>query len=349
MARKEEAVEEDVSEEVSEDVSEESDKPRLADRHDAMEEIAKLAGIGDKTMEKIRESGITDMMALAACSPKELMEASGVGDETALKIINYARETMHVGFESATDVFKRRQAISKITTGSKSLNELLGGGVETQAITECYGAYGSGKSQIAHQLAVNVQLPKEKGGLGGKAIFIDTEATFRPERIVDMAKARGMDPDEALKNIFMARAYNSDHQIVLVEKAEDIIKKENIKIIIVDSLTASFRSDYTGRGELAPRQQKLNRHLHKLQRLADVYNIAVYITNQVMSRPDVMFGDPTAPIGGHVLGHQSTYRVYLRKSKEDKRIAKLIDSPCLPEAETVFRVTKDGIIDADEK
>jgi DNA repair protein RadA len=204
-------------------------------------------------------------------------------------------------------------------------------------------------SQIAHQLSVNVQLPKDKGGLGGKAVFVDTESTFRPERIVDMATAKGIDPQEALKNIYMARAYNSDHQIVLVEKAEEIIKKENIKLIIVDSLTASFRSDYTGRGELASRQQKLNRHLHKLQRLADVYNIAVYITNQVMARPDIMFGDPTAPIGGHVLGHQSTYRVYLRKSKEDKRIAKLIDSPCLPEAETVFRVTKEGITDADEK
>jgi hypothetical protein len=143
--------------------------------------------------------------------------------------------------------------------------------------------------------------------------------------------------------------HNSDHQIVLVEKAEDIIKKENIKLIVIDSLTASFRSDYTGRGELAGRQQKLNRHLHKLQRLADVYNLAVYVTNQVMARPDVMFGDPTAPVGGHIVGHQATYRVYLRKSKEDKRIAKLIDSPCLPESETVFRVTKDGITEAEEK
>lgn len=341
--------EEEVVEEAEEVSVESEEKPKLADRHDAMEEIANLAGIGDKTLEKIRESGITDMMALAACSPKELMEASGIGDETALKIINYARETMHVGFETATEVFKRRQAIGRITTGSKSLDDLLGGGgLETQAITECYGAFGSGKSQIAHQLAVNIQLPKEKGGLEGKAIFIDTEQTFRPERIIDMAKAKGLDPNEALKNIYMARAYNSDHQIVLVEKAEDIIKKENIKIIVIDSLTSSFRSDYTGRGELAGRQQKLNRHMHKLQRLADVYNIVVYVTNQVMARPDIMFGDPTVPIGGHIVGHQATYRVYLRKSKEDKRIAKLIDSPCLPEAETVFRVTKDGIIDVEE-
>ncbi len=346
MMGKNNRIAEEETKEVSEDAGNE---PKPEGRHDAMDEIAKLAGIGDKTLEKIRESGITDMMALAACSPRELMEASGVGDETALKIINYAREKMRVGFESATEVFKRRQAIARITTGSKSFDELLGGGVETQAITECFGAYGSGKSQLAHQLAVNIQLPKEKGGLEGKVIFIDTEQTFRPERIVDMAAAKGLDPQEALKNIFMGRAYNSDHQIVLVEKTEDIIKKENIKLIVIDSLTSSFRSDYMGRGELASRQQKLNRHMHKLQRLADVYNIAIYVTNQVMARPDIMFGDPTAPIGGHIVGHQATYRVYLKKSKEDKRIAKLIDSPCLPESETVFRITKDGICNAEEK
>ncbi|MBM3304073.1 MAG: DNA repair and recombination protein RadA [Candidatus Aenigmarchaeota archaeon] len=350
MARNSEEKEEVAAEETSEDAEASEEKPKLEGRRDAMAEIAELSGIGDKTLEKIRESGITDMMALAACSPKELMEASGIGDETALKIINYARQKMNVGFESATEVFKRRQAIGRISTGSRSFDELLGGGgLETQAITECYGSFGSGKSQLAHQLAVNVQLPKEQGGLGGKAIFIDTEQTFRPSRLVDMAKAKGLDPEDVMKNVYMARAYNSDHQIVLVEKAEDIIRKENIKLIVIDSLTASFRSDYTGRGELASRQQKLNRHMHKLQRLADVYNLAVYVTNQVMARPDVMFGDPTAPIGGHIVGHQATYRVYLRKSKEDKRIAKLIDSPCLPEAETIFRVTKDGIIDAEEK
>jgi DNA repair protein RadA len=172
--------------------------------------------------------------------------------------------------------------------------------------------------------------------------------TFRPERIVDMAKALEIDPQKALDNIFIARAYNSDHQILLVEKAEEILKKEPVKIIIVDSLTASFRSDYTGRGTLANRQQKLNRHIHSLQKLADVYNVAIYVTNQVMSNPAIMFGDPTAPIGGHIVGHQATYRVYLRRSKENKRIAKLIDSPWLPEGETVFTVGKDGVRDLED-
>ncbi|MBU0953000.1 MAG: DNA repair and recombination protein RadA [Nanoarchaeota archaeon] len=209
-------------------------------------------------------------------------------------------------------------------------------------------SHNSGKSQIAHQLAVTVQLPKERGGLDGNAILIDTEQTFRPERIVDMAKALDLDSDQALERIFMARAYNSDHQMLLVEKAEELIKENNVKIIIVDSLTAAFRSDYTGRGTLANRQQKLNRHLHKLQRLADVYNVAIYVTNQVMSRPDILFGDPTAPIGGHIVGHQATYRLYLRKSKGEKRVAKMIDSPNLPEAECVFGVGLAGIRDMDE-
>ncbi len=182
------------------------------------------------------------------------------------------------------------------------------------------------------------------GGYGG----IILHNTFRPERIQDMAAALGLDTETVLANILVARAYNSDHQILLVEKAEEIIQSEGVKLIIVDSLTANFRSDYTGRGQLADRQQTLNRHLHKLQRLADVYNLAIYITNQVMSRPDVMFGDPTAPIGGHVLGHQATYRLYLRKSKGEKRIGKLIDSPNLPEAETVFKVGKDGVRDDED-
>ncbi len=312
------------------------------------DELRKIPGVGDKTLQKMRESGYDNLMSIAAALNADLVEASGLGEETAAKIINAARSKLKMGFEPASEVLKKRQSIAKITTGSKTLDDLLGGGVETQAILEAYGAFGSGKSQIAHQLAVNVQLPKEKGGVEGKAVFIDTEQTFRPERIVDMAKALEMDPQEALNNIFIARAYNSDHQILLAQKAEEILKKENVKIIIVDSLTASFRSDYTGRGTLANRQQKLNRHIHHLQKLADVYNVAVYVTNQVMSNPAIMFGDPTAPIGGHIVGHQATYRLYLRRSKENKRIAKLIDSPWLPEGETVFTVGKEGVRDLED-
>ncbi|NIO21486.1 MAG: DNA repair and recombination protein RadA [Candidatus Aenigmarchaeota archaeon] len=308
-------------------------------------DLTGLPGVGDKTLEKLKESGYDNIMSIAAASAGELSAATGLGVESANKIIAGARQKLEMGFESAGDVLKKREQVGKITTGSKALDDLLGGGIETQAITEMHGAYGSGKSQLAHQLAVTVQLPKEKGGMGGKALFIDTEQTFRPERIQQMAESLGLDPKKTMENVFVARAYNSDHQVLLAEKAEEILKKEDIKLLIVDSVTSSFRSDYTGRGTLADRQQKLNRHLHKLQRLADVYNVAIYVTNQVMARPDVLFGDPTAPIGGHILGHQATFRVYLRKSKGDKRIAKLIDSPNMPEGEAVFRVITEGVRD----
>ncbi len=311
----------------------------------AEEKIENLDGVGEKTAEKLKECGYDNLMTIAAASAGEISAETGIGVETANKIIASARANMKMGFETAESVMKRRETVGKLSTGSKALDDLLGGGIETQAITEAHGAFGSGKSQLAHQLAVIVQLPKEKGGFNGKCIFIDTEQTFRPERIKQMAEAMGIDPKKAMENVFVARAYNSDHQVLLADKASEILKNEPVKLIIVDSLTASFRSDYTGRGTLANRQQKLNRHLHQLQKLADVNNLAVYVTNQVMSRPDVLFGDPTAPIGGHILGHQATFRLYLRKSKGTKRVAKLIDSPSLPEGEAVFTVSTDGVRD----
>ena len=200
-------------------------------------------------------------------------------------------------------------------------------------------------SQVGFQLSVNVQKPPEQGGLGGSVIFVDTESTFRPERIAQLAESAGMNPDEVLKNIMVAKAVNSDHQMVLADKMEEEIKRKNIRLIVIDSLTSHFRADYVGRGALGDRQQKLNKHIHTLQKLADKYNLAVYITNQVMDNPGIMFGDPTTPIGGHVLAHAATYRIYLRKGKEEKRIARLVDSPNMPEGECVFKVTPKGIGD----
>ncbi len=201
-------------------------------------------------------------------------------------------------------------------------------------------------TQLAHQLAVNVQLPKKEGGLEGSVLYIDTENTFRPERIIQMAKRyESLNPKEVLKNIYVARAYTTEDQILIAEKCEKIIDDYNIKLIIVDSLTANFRVEYPGRGMLYERQQKLNRHLKALHNLANTYNLVVYVTNQVQAKPDAFFTDPTRPVGGHVLGHQATFRIYLRKSKAEKRIARLIDSPYLPEGEAVFRITPEGIKD----
>jgi DNA repair protein RadA len=222
---------------------------------------------------------------------------------------------------------------------------------------ELYGEFGSGKTQVAHQLAINVQLPVEMGGLNGSAVIIDTENTFRPERIAQMV--RGLppspdgsewEPDEFLKNISVARAFNSNHQILLAESAMDLAEKSRgserpVRLLIVDSVTAHFRAEYVGRGTLADRQQKLNKHLHDLMRFGDLNNALILVTNQVMSKPDTFFGDPTKPVGGHVLGHTATFRLYLRKSKGEKRIAKLVDSPNLPDGEAVFTVTTEGVKD----
>ncbi len=313
------------------------------------ESIEDLPGIGAKTAEKLFEAGFSDLMSIAVATPAALVEAAELTKATAQKAIAAARNMLDMGFKTGEEALKSREEVQRVTTGSKELDKLIGGGIETRSIFEAFGEFGSGKSQIGFQLAVNAQLPIEKGGLGGKIVFIDTEGTFRPERIRQIAEARGLTSEQVLKNILVARAYTSDHQMLLAEKIGDLIKKqgEPVKLIIVDSLTALFRSEYTGRGTLADRQQKINRHMHLLLKLADSHNIAIYVTNQVMARPDIFFGNPTVAIGGHVLAHTSTYRVYLRKSKGDKRIARLIDSPHLPEGEAVFRVTTEGIIDVE--
>ena len=308
--------------------------------------VEELPGVGPATAEKLKEAGYTDMMALAVASPGDLAEVAEIGDAVAKKIIAAAREAADVGgFETRDLILERRKSISKITTGSKALDELLGGGLETQAITETYGEFGSGKSNIGHQLAVNATRPVDEGGLGGHTVWIDTEQTFRPERITQMAEGLEQDVDKVLQMIHVARAFNSHHQMLLVDKANELATDFPIRLIVVDSLTAHFRAEYVGRGVLAERQQLLNKHIHELMRFGDVHNATIYVTNQVHSKPDAFFGDPTRPIGGHVVGHSATFRVYLRKSKGGKRIARLVDSPNLPEAEAVFSIMEEGIRD----
>jgi DNA repair protein RadA len=286
-------------------------------------------------------------MSIAVTSPKELSDVAEIGEATASKIIQAARKSADVGsFETGIALLERRSRIGYISTGSNNFNELMGGkGFESQSITEFFGEFGSGKTQIVHQMCVNVQLPQEKGGLNGHVFYIDTENTFRPDRIKQMAEAYDLNLDEVLGNIHVARAYNSSHQMLLAEKVNELSKEFPARLLIVDSLTSHFRAEFVGRGALADRQQKLNKHMHDLLRWGDLNNGIVLVTNQVSSKPDAFFGDPTRPIGGHIVGHTATFRIYLRKSKGSKRIARLIDSPHLPEGEAVFSVTKQGIRD----
>ncbi|WP_424001372.1 DNA repair and recombination protein RadA [Haloarcula salina] len=346
----------------------------------ASEDLEELPGVGPATAEKLKENGFDSYQGIAVASPGELSNTADIGESSAADIINAAREAADIGgFETGSAVLERREQIGKLSWGVSEIDDLLGGGVETQSITEVYGEFGAGKSQVTHQLAVNVQLPAEHGGLEGSAIFVDSEDTFRPERIEQMVEGledeviadtmvlhgiveeeEDADPtDEALlatlvesvlEKIHVAKAFNSNHQILLAEKAQEIASESQdeefpVRLLAVDSLTAHFRAEYVGRGELAERQQKLNKHLHDLMRVGDLNNTAVVVTNQVASNPDSFFGDPTQPIGGNILGHTSTFRIYLRKSKGNKRIVKLVDAPNLPDGEGVMRVEGDGLMD----
>ncbi|MBN2881540.1 DNA repair and recombination protein RadA [Candidatus Woesearchaeota archaeon] len=306
--------------------------------------LSDLAGVGPATAEKLESSGFDSLMAIAVATPSEIVDATGITENAARKLIKDAREKLDMGFESGVDVLKKREKVVKITTGSSTFDEMLGGGFETSSITECFGEFGSGKTQVGHLLAVRTQLLDPNA----ITVYVDAENTFRPERIIEFANGAGLNPDTVLKNIKVAKAYNSDHQMLLIDKVEELITKQklNIKLLVVDSLTAHFRAEFVGRGSLAERQQKLNKHMHSLQKIADMYNVCVYVTNQVMSKPDQFFGDPTQAIGGHIVGHASTFRIYLRKGRKGSRVAKLIDSPNLPETECNFFVEKEGIRDA---
>ena len=315
-----------------------------------MDKIENLPGVGAATAEKLISAGYDNFMSIAVSSPGEMVNIAGVTEATARKIINAARSKLDMGFETGEELLRKREQVIRLSTGCRAFDAMLNGGFESGGISECFGEFGSSKSQFAHVLAVRVQLPREKGGADGSVVFLDGESTFRPERIVQISNGFGLNPGEVLKNIKVARCFNSDHQMLVAERAEDVIKEnldkeKPVRLIIVDSLTAHFRADFSGRGQLSDRQQKLNRHMHVLMRLASQYNICVYVTNQVMAKPDMFFGDPTAAIGGNIVGHNSQTRIYLRKGKKGTRVAKLIDSPYLADAECIFMVTENGLED----
>ncbi|MFC4405083.1 DNA repair and recombination protein RadA [Haloarchaeobius iranensis] len=336
-------------------------------------DLEKLPGVGPATADKLRDAGFDSFQGIAVASPSELSNTADVGESSAADIVQAAREEADIGgFETGSQVLERRNEIGKLSWQIDEVDDLLGGGIETQSISEVYGEFGAGKSQVTHQLSVNVQLPKEVGGLRGSTIFIDTEDTFRPERVDDMVRGlpeeaieatlddRGIEGsaddeetmdelvDDVLDKIHVAKGFNSNHQMLLAEKAQELAGENEdgewpVRLLCVDSLTAHFRAEYVGRGELAERQQKLNKHLHDLDKVGNLFNCAVVVTNQVASNPDSFFGDPTQPIGGNILGHKSTFRMYLRKSKGDKRIVRLVDAPNLADGEAVMRVQDGGL------
>lgn len=313
------------------------------------EVVEDLPGVGPTTADKLRELGFHTVESIATATVREIVPA-GIGEKQAKKIIDLARDSISLSFIRADELMKMKANVLRLTTGSKAFDELIGGGLETQTITEVYGEYGVGKSILCHQLAVNVQLPVDKGGLNGGALYLDTEQTFRPEWIVRMAKSVGLEPQDAASRIIYSEAYNSDHQVLLLEKADQIIKDNKIRLIIIDSLTSHFRSEYLGREMLAERQQRLNNHMHRLIRLARSFNAVAIVSNQVMSKPDQFFANSVDAVGGHIVAHTSHTRVFLRRAASGPiRIARLISSPYLPEGERIFRVTETGIMDVSEE
>jgi DNA repair protein RadA len=317
-------------------------------------EIEDIEGVGPTTARKMKEAGISSVMELATSVPDELAGDLGGSKETAATFIMAAQKLLRERgvldneFTTADIELEKRKSLLRCTSGAKALDELLLGGVETQAITEFYGEFGSGKSQICHTLCVTSQLPVEEGGLGSGVIFIDTEGTFRPERVDQIARTRGLSSDDILKNVAICKAYNSSHLELIIKSMGKYIDDFKARMIIIDSIISLHRAEFSGRGTLADRQQRLNGIMHKLVRISEIYNVAIVVTNQVQSTPDTFFGDPTKPAGGNVIGHASTYRIYLRKAGTD-RIARIIDSPYHPYSDVRFTVNEKGIDDTEQE
>ena len=316
-------------------------------------EIQDIQGIGPTTAKKLKEAGIVSVMDLAVTSADELAVDINTSKESAAAFIMAAQKLLreeHIlekEFVTADLALEKRKSMLRCSTGSKALDELLLGGIETQAVTEFYGEFGSGKSQICHTLCAMARQPIESGGLDSGVIYIDTEGTFRPERLEQIARARGLDHTHILKSVAVCKVYNSSHLELIVKDLGKYVNDFNAKLVIIDGIISLHRAEFAGRGTLADRQQRLNGMLHKIIRLAEIFNIAVIITNQVAT-PDTFFGDPTKAAGGNIVAHSSTYRIYLRKSGEN-RLARMMGSPYHPYSDTRFTINEKGADDIEEE
>ncbi|KAI5239314.1 DNA repair protein rhp51 [Aureobasidium subglaciale] len=320
-----------------------------------------MAGLTKRDIQLFIEGGFHTVEAVAYTPKMVLERIKGVSEQKATKVLlegcltwPAAAKLVPMGFTTATEMHARRSELISITTGSKQLDTLLAGGIETGSITEVFGEFRTGKSQLCHTLAVTCQLPFDMGGGEGKCLYIDTEGTFRPVRLLAVAQRYGLSGEEVLDNVAYARAYNSEHQLDLLNQAAQMMTETRFSLLIVDSATALYRTDFSGRGELSSRQTHLAKFMRTLQRLADEFGIAVLITNQVVAQvdggPSAMFNpDPKKPIGGNIIAHASTTRLSLKKGRGETRICKIYDSPCLPESDAMFAIKEDGIGDPSPK
>jgi DNA repair protein RAD51 len=290
------------------------------------------------------------MAQIAHATTRRLSDVKGISENKVMKLKEIVKQLVSMEFKTAADALEDRQSIAMLTTGSVEIDKLLEGGVETGSITEVFGEFRTGKTQLCHTLCVTCQMAINEGGAEGKAIYIDTEGSFRPERLRAIAERFGLDPAVALENVACARAHNSEHQMELLKVAAAIMAQDRYALLVVDSATALFRTDYTGRGELSERQMQMGQFLRQLTRLAEEFGVAVFITNQVVANPDGMSfaKDSTKPIGGNIIAHASTTRLRLRKGRGENRIMSVYDSPSLPEADCQFALSNAGVCDATE-
>ncbi|XP_073246733.1 meiotic recombination protein DMC1/LIM15 homolog [Porites lutea] len=310
-------------------------------------------GINVADIKKLKSAGICTIRGVQMTTRRKMCQIKGISEAKMEKIKEAAAKLANAGFVTALIYSDMRKMVFRISTGSSELDKLLGGGIESMSITEVFGEFRTGKTQLSHTLCVTAQLPGANGYTGGKVIFIDTENTFRPDRLREIADRFNLDQNAMLDNVLYCRAYTSEHQYELMDCVAAKFHEEPgvFKLMIIDSIMALFRVDFCGRGELADRQQKLAQMLSRLQKLSEEFNVAVFITNQMTADPGATMSfqaDPKKPIGGHILAHASTTRISLRKGRGETRIAKIYDSPDLPENEATFAVTTGGIADAKE-
>ncbi len=281
---------------------------------------------------KLLKAGLTTVESLALCEPSQLAEILGLAPELCREIVENAVRHLPFRLEKA----QNGEQVAYVTTGCRALDDLLGGGVETGAVTELVGEFGTGKTQLCHQLCVTVQLPREEGGLEAGAVYIDTEGTFRPERIVQMASRFNLEPRKALRNILYARARNKAEQLALIIEAEKLVR-EKIRMVILDGIAAFFSGGRNGNAKVV---REMLIHLSRLRVLARKHNLAVIITNHVVSKPGIVekmpFGDPyTAVI--------VDTRVFLYKVRETLRRAETVFGA--PAGSTVFSIAENGVVD----
>jgi DNA repair protein RadA len=327
-----------------------------------------LLGVDQQLLHKLEGVGIQSISDLATTTASELLEdyysnydegARGIDIETISQLIIKAKQKLiedgliDKEFTTAEDMLETRKKLVRFTTGSKAFDLFLEGGIETQALTEIAGEFGSGKSQLCYTLCVTANRAFPDNGI----IFVDTENAFRAERVHQIAESRGLDAEEIMKRIFVCRIYYSAHLEAVIRGLAKSIERYKARLVIIDSIISLHRAEFPGRETLGERQQRLNAILHKLIRLAEIYNVAIVYTNQVQAQPDNFFGGgggggsafgSMIAAGGNIMAHASTYRIFLRKAGHN-RIATMLDSPYHAYSQVKFTIDEQGIRDLERK